>query len=491
MLKNLSISKKSDLLNLVIIWTAIVPIILTALLAGSDIAVTIVPPVVLGIVVSVVYFVRISSNIKAFIYAIIILIIAIVGFIFTANDISNHYILFASITMITIYFNKRLVFIFGVLINILLISFYVIFPEAIIGKEGFWTNFVYEMIFINCSLVCLYCLTKWGNELVVESKSKEAETEILFSKLRNTMDKVETSTNFLNKNINSVNESIKSSEAASSNITKAMHEMASATQQQATSIHNINLLMNDTVNDVKNTKSISESIFNDSQNMTQEVQNGITKVGQMENQIKTIEQAVSISHNTVIDLQTKMNRITDFLENINQIAEQTNLLALNASIEAARAGEHGKGFAVVADEVRKLAEGSTKIVKDINVVIQDISLQTETAVESSVNGYNAVKEGEKLTNDVSSYFTEFKKVFNRTNQSLVDEAKMIEKISDSFIHIKEQVENVACISEENTASTQEVVSTVQRENSDIVKIGQSIKDINILSNELSSMVQNL
>ncbi|EPR08296.1 hypothetical protein [Ruminiclostridium papyrosolvens] len=68
---------------------------------------------------------------------------------------------------------------------------------------------------------------------------------------------------------------------------------------------------------------------------------------------------------------------------------------------------------------------------------------------------------------------------------------MIEKISDSFIIIKEQVENVACISEENAASTQEVVSTVQRENSDIVKIGLSIKDINILSSELSSMIQNL
>ncbi len=490
MQKKLSISKKSDLLNLIIIWAAIVPIILTSLIAGSDIAITIIPPVVLGIVVSIVYFVRISSNIKAFIYAIVILLIGIVGFILTAYDISNHYILFASITMITIYFNKRLVFVFGILINITLFTFYIIYPEAMIGKAGLWTNFVYEVIFINCSLVCLYCLTKWGNELVLESKSKEAETEILLNKLRNTMEKVETSTSFLNENIKSVNESVESSEAASSNITKAMLKMAGATQQQAVSINNINFMMNDTVNDVKDTKSISESIFTDSQNMTEEVQNGISKVEQMENQIKTIEQAVSISHNTVIDLQQKMNRITDFLANINQIADQTNLLALNASIEAARAGEQGKGFAVVADEVRKLAEGSTKIVKDINVVIQDISFQTETAVESSVNGYNAVKEGEKLTADVSSYFNEFKKVFNRTNQSLMDEAKMIEKISNSIINIKELVENVACISEENAASTQEVVSTVQRENSDIVKIGQSIKDINILSSELSSMVHN-
>ncbi len=490
MQKNLSISKKSDLLNLVIIWAAIVPIILTSLIADSDIVITIIPPVVLGFVVSVVYFVRISSTIKAFIYSIVILLIGIVGFILTAYDISNHYILFASITMIAIYFNKRLVFIYGIIINITLFTFYIIYPEAIIGKAGLWTNFVYEIIFINCSLICLYCLTKWGNELVLESKSKEAETEILLNKLRNTMDKVETSTNFLNKNIESVNESLESSQVASSNITKAMHEMANATQQQAESINNINVLMNDTVNDVKKTKSISESIFYDSQNMTREVENGIFKVEQMENQIKTIKQAVSISHTTVSDLQKKINRITDLLKNINQIAEQTNLLALNASIEAARAGEQGKGFAVVADEVRKLAEGSTKIVKDINLVIEDISVQTETTVESSVNGYNAVTEGEKLTGDVSSYFTEFKKVFNRTNQSLLDEAKMIEKISGSFINIKEQVENVACISEENATSTREVVLTVQRENSDIVKIGQTIKDINILSSELSSMVHN-
>jgi len=238
------------------------------------------------------------------------------------------------------------------------------------------------------------------------------------------------------------------------------------------------------------TKRLSDSIFEDSQNMTEKVESGIQKIEQMGKQIETIKQTVNISHTTVNDLQQKINSIMGFLENINQIAEQTNLLALNAAIEAARAGEQGKGFAVVADEVRKLAEGSAKTVKDINRVIQDISVQMKTTVESSINGNKAVEVGERLICDVSSYFGEFKQVFNKTNQSLLNETKMIEKISESFLQIQAQIENVACISEENAASTQEVVSTIEMENSNILAIGFSIKEINTLSGDLSSILRN-
>ena len=58
---------------------------------------------------------------------------------------------------------------------------------------------------------------------------------------------------------------------------------------------------------------------------------------------------------TMKQIQTASNRISETTQLIDSIAFQTNILALNAAVEAARAGEQGRGFAVVASEVRSLS----------------------------------------------------------------------------------------------------------------------------------------
>ena len=94
--------------------------------------------------------------------------------------------------------------------------------------------------------------------------------------------------------------------------------------------------------------------------------------------------------------------VNKFIALIIDIADQTNMLALNAAIEAAKAGEQGRRFVVVADEMRRLAENSSKIVEQINDIID-------------ANNYRIV-EGEQAVKMIDQHLDVIKKKVDETSR---------------------------------------------------------------------------
>lgn len=157
------------------------------------------------------------------------------------------------------------------------------------------------------------------------------------------------------------------------------------------------LKMIDTLNRSK--ASIAGSIQKVSQSTIEnidEAKKGASTIEQVYNTTSEVVTCAKEMAQSIANLQTVKEDITDIIEVINTIAEQTSLLALNASIEAARAGEQGRGFAVVADEVRVLASKTVEATQKIEALITRLNEETEQSVKQVENVNNKITESDTL-----------------------------------------------------------------------------------------------
>lgn len=159
------------------------------------------------------------------------------------------------------------------------------------------------------------------------------------------------------------------------------------------------------------------------------------------------------------DLGAHSSEIGKIIEVIDDIAEQTNLLALNAAIEAARAGEHGKGFAVVADEVRKLAERSGKATKEIAGLIGTMQRSIEMASKATDLQAGRVSSGTQLAGQAGQALHEIDATMKAMNAEVEKIASTVKELESSAVQVVKAMDNVASITEENTAATQEMAAS--------------------------------
>jgi methyl-accepting chemotaxis protein len=169
-----------------------------------------------------------------------------------------------------------------------------------------------------------------------------------------------------------------------------------------------------------------------------------------------VKDAVFDTAGRVRELGEKSQQIGEIVQVIDDIAEQTNLLALNAAIEAARAGEHGKGFAVVADEVRKLAERSGKATKEIADLIMTIQKETEMAVHSMEQGTKEVEQGVQVAQKAGEALEEIVTVVKEGEAGVLQIVEIINEVLDASKGVTTAIGNVAAITEENSAATEEM-----------------------------------
>lgn len=255
-------------------------------------------------------------------------------------------------------------------------------------------------------------------------------------------------------------------------IARAMDEVASGVQGQA----------EDTESSNENMISFSENITTVTEKTSHMGQTADKAIEAVE-QGRVIVQELSGKSDTTVSLtrvlvddidavQKNSEEIKSFVDVINSIAGQTNLLSLNASIEAARAGEAGRGFAVVAEEIRKLADQSKESGNKIHEIVKKIG---ETADKTTASA----REAESMVNEQARALQETVNVFGMIQDcvgELVEGIRLItQRLEESMLEkdkVENSLQNIASVSEEVAASTQEVTATLGEQ----VSVVQTLKE---------------
>ena len=251
--------------------------------------------------------------------------------------------------------------------------------------------------------------------------------------------------------------------------------LSQTVNQQVDSVDQVSTAFNEMVATANEVASNCSAAAQAAESSEAQVQEGNQLIQQTMSSLQNLETEINSSNDTMLVLAKESDNIVSILDTIKAIAEQTNLLALNAAIEAARAGEQGRGFAVVADEVRTLAGRTAQSTDEIDKMLTQLQLQTNTASSKMQNSVSVAKDSVELASKTYQVF---------------------EQILSSVLDIKGMMIQISAAAEEQHLVAEEINNNVLVIHDGTVKSDDLSKQVtatatalNELSSELQAMVQ--
>lgn len=315
---------------------------------------------------------------------------------------------------------------------------------------------------------------------IIDAKN---QVETVFQGVKKSVDTLQTFSEHLRENISqTVN--------ISQEMVVSFSEVNKGVESQAASINDIKENVEMTNEGVQSVSHSSQQMKNISIETAEKTSAGKGQVVHLRNHMDHIAGIIQQTVGMMDNLQEQNQQIGGILTAISDISNQTNLLALNAAIEAARAGEHGKGFAVVSDEVRKLAESSQRSTQEIASIINDIQKMTAELSKQIKSGQEAVMESRQAASLTENILEEVENNTNKVVSQASEVESMIQGLEANTKTIVMEVTSISAVTEESSASFEQIMASIEDQNTRIESVVNSFKELENLTILLRDMTVN-
>ncbi|TYQ17740.1 UNVERIFIED_CONTAM: methyl-accepting chemotaxis protein/ribose transport system substrate-binding protein [Acetivibrio alkalicellulosi] len=289
--------------------------------------------------------------------------------------------------------------------------------------------------------------------------------------------------------IDKVTKSIDNSLKGNEQIAASMGELAAKSQEQ---LKNAKDTLDSICNVDERVNSIEDSLA-DIEKIVREVVGSTTEgndnLDKYHHQMNVITNDLSSTSGSIEQLNHELEKINNLGELITQITEQLKMLALNASIESARAGESGIGFSVIATEMNNLSDETSKSIKKINILLNNVSNSSKNvknSITSCIENYNLSKDLFSLIK--KSFYT----IKNNTDKLSEDIDKVYSEasiISNSTHEVKEKSQYFFSLSTNISSASEEVAAVTQEELASSEVISTNISSLQDMLFEIEKLVR--
>ena len=346
-----------------------------------------------------------------------------------------------------------------------------------------------QLVSIIMFFIMAYVVAKISNKIRKAADEESLKTIELVKEQNKIIEGVKDAIELLNKNTQSISGFFTTIESSSSDIQSAIGEILNGCENSTESIDKQNRATSNIKKEIEDAVISSkdmENNFNESQTTvikTFEIVDALSKKSDI---IKAKNEKVSETSN---NLKEKAKKVLSIIYIIQSISEKTNLLALNAAIESARAGEFGKGFSVVAEEIRKLAEQSKKSSEEINSILKELEKEVVNVAESILEVTEIIKEEEVLVKDTTINLENLKLDIDEVASKVQSVNEKINRINRDNVKVSEGIMNVASVSEQTLANSQNTSSIVNLLFKEVIDSKDSLNELVTLSERLNEYVQ--
>jgi len=275
---------------------------------------------------------------------------------------------------------------------------------------------------------------------------------------------------------------------ASIQVSTSVNEVAHGTEKQLKAVDDTSIAVEEMRSNIERVVANAQTMAATSEKTASAAGEGSKAVITAVNQMNVIEKTVSSSAEVVSKLGERSKKIGQIVDAISGIAGQTNLLALNAAIEAARAGEQGRGFAVVAEEVRKLAEQSQHAAKQIAEMINEIQVDTATAVAAMNNGTREVNIGGEVVNRAGQSFKQIEVLIAQVSTQVNEITSSIQQMNTSSQKIDVAVQDIDGITKIAAGETQSISAATEEQTASMQEIASSSHALANMAEELQKTI---